>query len=622
MKNKSVIRIALLGAALGTVITSVASFVYAGGPLFTLVGSNGQLVPVVWPQPGNQGASLLPVNGGPSNLPDVLANGQVVYRVDSGNLGPLDNTQAVAIVDHIFGQYNSIPTSTIQTMDGGPIIDPNTGEAVDITEQNAGLVLGATPSGNNPIIFDSKGNIIGDDLILGEFGLLNISNSGFQTEGFVMLNGKSLTKDIVSTTSFIGVFQHEFGHFVGPLDHEQINGIIGDATLLEAGFEDPAAAFDLFAPFTETLYPFIYPAANGSQLANQGYVDSGYFIATLDMDSQNAVSNLYPTQGYLSSTGSIAGQVFIPFTSGSGSSNVALQGINVIARQMPTGAVYPPPPSAVAFPTAPTVDSFGIPSAPPFQVSTAPLSIVSSAVTGAQYGTGSYQISGLPPGQYLVEIQDLNPSALLGSSIGQLAQTASNQLFFPEIEEFYNGSVTSALSSTYLPVTVTAGQTTPGINLFINELSTTLQSVSQTGGNDTKAAAQHVSLPAEITGSISSTDPFQLQMNFGGGDLEPIQNLYAITVSGTQNVFFTLDGADGPGANFESVNDIDLFVWDSGVNKKHTSTSDPHLVGFSAGPTPHEAIGQVQLSPGTYYIGVACATGSQPAYKLRVFLQQ
>jgi len=614
MKMKSFLYVAFLAVGL----ISVTSYVYAGGPLVAVVGANGQLQAVVWPQPNNGGAALLPLNGGKLHLPDVLADGQVVYRVDQGPLGPLSNEQAVQIVDHIFGQYNAIPTSTLRTTDGGPILNPNNGQPVDVTASNVGLFLGNTPAGENPIIFDSVGNIIGDDLVLGEFGLLNISDSGYQTEGYVMLNGKSLTKHIETVTSFIGVFQHEFGHFVGPLDHEQINGVIGDNTLELPGVSS-AAAFDLYAPFTETLYPFVYPAPKNSLLAGEGYADSGYFIASLDMDSQNALSDLYPTQAYLSSTGSITGQVTIPLESG----GVALQGINVIARQMPAGAAYPVPLSTEAFPSAPTVDSFGVPSAPPFQASTAPLSMASSAVTGAQYGTGTYRISGLPPGQYLVEIQDLNPDALQGSSIGQLSQNALNQLFFPDIEEFYNGSTSSSSSTAFVPVTVTAGQTTPNIDFFINRLSTTLASVAQIPGNSTKQTAQSVTFPAEITGNITVNDPAQLRVNDGFGDLEAVQNLYAITLTGTQSLFFTLDGPnDGAGVAFENTNDIDLFVWDSGVNKKHSSFNDRHLVGYSAGPTPHEAIGVVELGPGTYYIGVACPTGSQSGYKLRIFVQE
>ncbi|MGH9823049.1 MAG: PPC domain-containing protein, partial [Blastocatellia bacterium] len=297
--------------------------------------------------------------------------------------------------------------------------------------------------------------------------------------------------------------------------------------------------------------------------------------------------------------------------------------INVIARQMPDGAVYPPPPGTVAFPTAPTIDSFGIPSAPPFQTATAPLSIVSSDVTGEQFGTGTYKISGLPPGQYLVEIQSLNPDALGGSSIGQFTQAAKAQVLLPVLEEFYNGATTSNSPSNITRVAVTAGQTTSNINLFVNGLSQSLQAVAQTPGNNSKPAAESVPVPSEITGAITVNDFGKLKIDLGGGNFELVQNMYKVSLTSAQSIFLTLDGdnvSGDPGS--PDPDDIDLFLFDSGVKKKSTSPSDSHMLGFSAGPTPHEVIGTVALNPGTYYIGVACASGSQPAYKLRVFVRQ
>src|SRR5262249_25885193 len=139
-------------------------------------------------------------------------------------------------------------------------------------------------------------------------------NNAKVREAFVVLNGRSLTgANAISTTSFLGVFTHEFGHFVGPLDHEQINGNIaadGTGAVLPAGFSR-SQAYDLFAPFTESLFPFLFPAPlSGSQLGGQ-FPDSGFFIASLDMDTINAVSDLYPTPGYQGTTGSIEGQVLV-----------------------------------------------------------------------------------------------------------------------------------------------------------------------------------------------------------------------------------------------------------------------------------------------------------------------
>src|SRR5262249_27210801 len=106
--------VAVLLAASSALI--IAPGAKAGGPLIVL---NGQ--PTRWPRTLTQ--------GGPLNSQTVDAQSRVLYRVDSGPLGPLTNTEAVAIVDRIFNQYSSIPTSTIKFVNAGPIRDPNTGQA-------------------------------------------------------------------------------------------------------------------------------------------------------------------------------------------------------------------------------------------------------------------------------------------------------------------------------------------------------------------------------------------------------------------------------------------------------------------------------------------------------------
>src|SRR5690242_9510674 len=80
---------------------------YAGEPLF--VATNGK--PVRWP--------AREVKGGPLNLQTVDPQGRVIYRVDSGPLGPLSNSDAVKLVDRIFKLYTDIPTSTIEFVNGG-----------------------------------------------------------------------------------------------------------------------------------------------------------------------------------------------------------------------------------------------------------------------------------------------------------------------------------------------------------------------------------------------------------------------------------------------------------------------------------------------------------------------
>ncbi|HUK91942.1 MAG TPA: hypothetical protein VLZ81_16185, partial [Blastocatellia bacterium] len=173
------IRLSMIGAAIFVALSTAV--VHAGGPLF--VFSN---LPVRWPQLSSQ----LPVSGGKLNLQTVDAQGNVIYRVDAGGLGPLSNAQAVHIVDRIFGNYSSIPTSTLRLTDGGPILDPDTGKPVDVNQKNFGKFISpGSQTFNNPIIFDQNGKITDDDLVLGFFGTLSpdaLLFDGIQNEGYVV----------------------------------------------------------------------------------------------------------------------------------------------------------------------------------------------------------------------------------------------------------------------------------------------------------------------------------------------------------------------------------------------------------------------------------------------------
>ena len=582
--------LSLLGIAAAVAV--VCSSADAGGPLVVVNGHAAR-----WPR--------AEVRGGPLNTQTVDASGQVLYRVDSGPLGTLSNKQASALVDRIFGLYSNIPTADIHFANAGPILDPTTGNPVDVTDANAGRFLSTrNPTFQNPIIFDSDGAITGKGGVLGFFGFLQLDDTTNSIqEGFVVLNGKVLTTNELSTPSFLGVFTHEFGHFAGPLDHEQINGNIAadDAGAILPGGFNSAQSFDLYAPFTETLYPFIFDAPMGSQLRSQ-FPNSGFFIGTLDMDTQNALSNLYPTSDYLASRGSIQGRVLLKV----GDSQIPISGINVVARRIDQGP-YPPLLGTVAFVAAPTIDSDGIPQSPPAQAATDSLATMSSAVTGVDFGDGTYRIQGLPPGQYLVEIQQINPTAVAGSGIGPL----STQFPLPVKEEFFNGSGNSSnLVSLFMPVAVSAGQVTDSIDFVINGISSAAPTlVNEREPNDKTKKAQKLDIPSEVSGAASSADDFLLRITLPDGTTAPIGDLYRITVDQSRPVFIILEPVSGAG-------DLDLYLFTSDVNKKRTSLDDPNLLAFSAGPTANELIG-FELDPGSYIIGVSAFSGSL-SYRLRV----
>ncbi|HXG92059.1 MAG TPA: PPC domain-containing protein [Blastocatellia bacterium] len=350
---------------------------------------------------------------------------------------------------------------------------------------------------------------------------------------------------------------------------------------------------------------FIFAAPTGSQLRNQ-FPDSGFFIASLDLDTQNALSNLYPTPDYATSNGSIEGSVNLNV----GGSDIPISGINMVARRIDQGQ-YPPLLGTAAFPAAPTLDGDGVPQIPPAQAATDSLATVSSAVTGLEFGPGRYRIQGLPPGQYLVGIQQINPNATGGSGIGPL----DNQFPLPFKEEFFNGlNGSSNTVDVFAPVTVTAGGTVTGIDFTINGISAAAPALAdEREPNEKTKKAQKLEVPVLLSASASDTDLALLKISLPGGITDPIEDLYKITVNQSRIVFIILEPTSGSG-------DLDMYLFSSGVSKKKTSLDDPNLISFSAGPTANELIA-AQLEPGTYIIGVSAFQGNI-GYRLRVITSQ
>jgi hypothetical protein len=590
--------VALSLAALASAL--VAPPARAGGPLLTK--SNGE--PVRWARG--------PVSGGPLNSQTIDAQGRVLYRVDSGTLGSMSNEQAVALVDRIFSLYNGIPTSTIRFVNAGPILDPRTAAPIDINGNNAGLVLGNNPTFQNPIVFDTDGDITGGGGVLGFFSFLQFGSDDSLEEGTVVLNGATIAA-AGGPIPFGGVFTHEFGHFAGPLDHEQSNGNIathGTGSVLPAGFSE-AKAYDVYAPFTETLFPFLFDAPFGSQLASGGFGSSGYFVATLDMDTRNALSNLYPAPGYRatdagSPNGAISGKVVIRTTDG----DIPLTGVNVVARRISESS-YPVSASTSAFPNNQVqLDGTGVPLIPPARAETDPLATVESVVTGLADPPGEYTLDGLPPGNYLVEIQQINPFALGGSGIGPLGQ----QIPLPVVEA-YNGASESGSSSddpsAFVPVTVTAGSVTPNIDVVLNGFPTTaLSRADEHEPNEKAKKAQRLSLPLLVEGHTSTNDKFRTTIDFGGGSVGTIQDFYQFETDRDITIFVSLDGATNSG-------DLDLYLLTGKIGKRIPINDDRVLAG-SFSPTTHEFLA-VHIPPGKYFLGVSAFDGDLD-YALRVLV--
>lgn len=584
---KAVLVTCLFLAAVIAVV--IAPGVRAGGPLLVLDGAA-----IKWPRTLTQ--------GGPLGLQTVDAQGNVLYRVDSGPLGPLSNQEATAIVDRIFGLYSSIPTSSINFVNAGPILNPKNGQPLDVDGTNRGRVLSqSAPTFQNPIVFDSDGSITGSGGVLGFVSFLQFDEaSNSVREAMVVLNGA--TVNLIGKIPFTGVFTHEFGHFAGPLDHAQINGNIADfqgaERTLPPGFSD-AQLYDLYAPFAETVFPFIIDAPVFGSGLNQ-LSNSGFFIASLDMDTKNALSNLYPAPGYRatdpgSSFGEIEGRVVI----GTSSGEIPINGINVVARRINRGT-YPPPLGTTAYPNNQVpLDADGVPIPPPDRDVTDSLATASSAVTGLEFGSGTYRIQGLPPGQYLIEVQQVTPFATGGSGIGP----NGNQ--FPLIVQ----EQISHLS----PVSVGAGSVRTGIDIILNGFNTAAPAlVNEVESNDKKPKAQSVSFPVEVHGNAALADSGKVKIDFGPDGIARVQDLFKFTVTSTGLFVILLEPISGAG-------DLDLYILGDFTGKRIPITS-PLLQGASTSPQANELVG-VRLSPGTYYIGVSAFSGSFN-YRLRIIPSQ
>ncbi|MBX7223462.1 MAG: hypothetical protein K1Y36_26345 [Blastocatellia bacterium] len=570
--------------------------VLAGGPLMTT--SDGK--PVLWAKG--------PVSGGALNSQTVDAQNRVVYHVDSGPLGTLTNEDGTALVDRIFKAYTDIPTSSIVFVNGGRILDPDTKQPVDVTGSNVGKFLGNRPTFQNPIVFDSDGSITGGGGVLGFFTFLQFrSSDNALVEGAVALNGRAVDS-VGGKASFLGVFTHEFGHFAGPLDHGQINGNIAvrsTSAVLPTGFSS-GQIFDLYAPFTETLYPFLFSAPGDSQIAAR-FRSSGFFVATLDLDTRIALSDLYPEPGFRatdagSPNGGISGRVVIRTSGG----DIPLTGINVVARRVSRGT-YPPKPGTTAYPDISKieVDKDGAPLPPPDRDETDPLATAASIVTGLSGPPGVFAFNGLPPGDYLLETQRINPNALGGSSIGPLGA----QIPLP-FQGFFNGPTDGQNATAFQRISVTPGKITTGIDIVLRGFSSAaLSKFTEAEPNEKISKAQGITVPCDLTGSVNETDKAKVKVDFGSAGFDAIHDFYSFKVTKTGTYLIALDPISGSG-------DIDMFLFAGSLKGKSIPLRDPSILGGSFGPTSSEFIVS-QLPAGDYLLGISASSGSAQ-YRIRI----
>lgn len=377
-----------LSAHFAVALFCLAAPVFAAGPLD--VCNPGQ--PFRWPAGG-------------TNIP---------FNPDQGNLGPLTNAQAVALVADAFQQWGDIPTASTTYLQGAALPE-------DVDETNFLPYLEpAAPDGLSAIVFDEDGAIF--DLLFGPgSGVLGFATPEWVNlttceilEGLSFINGGAFTGPTAEAEAF-DILVHEFGHYQN-LAHTVVNGqiAIGDTSGPTPNDTFPVGSL---VDQIETMYPFYLGTAAG--------------FSTPDNDDIASLSTLYPEPSFAATTGSITGTILAP------NGTTPLTGVNVIARN-------------VADPFGDAVSSIS--------------SDFTNNYTPGQPLVGVYTLRGLTPGaQYAIYVDEI------------LAGGFSTPPLFPlpGPEEFYNGANESTNGATDVPtdfttVSVAAGATQSGINILFN----------------------------------------------------------------------------------------------------------------------------------------------------------
>jgi hypothetical protein len=382
---------------------------FAGGPLYVTSSAQGtEGLPFTWD----------------------LGQGAVKYRVDGGPMAT--NAQGTIIVDHatgvtrvenMFASWQAVPTIAITFQDLGPIQPAGAfadGDVSTVAEFNA--VSSSCDSGaQSPVIFDANGSILNalglDPDIIGFAGPCAQPNGSHFVTAMIFMNGAfqdgSSANHELTQSQFDEAITHEIGHYIG-LDHSQIN-----VNALNGGGNCNAD--------NRAGLPLMFPFAACPSRTSLG-------LPIIAPDDAAWASSLYPNASFATSYGYVEGLVL--FSDGI----TQVQGINVIVRQVDNPGTTQDESRRVAF----SAVSGLLFTTNPGQSLTG--DNTSGSVFGARAANreGYYKIP-VPPGQYTVEIESVDPIFTSGSSVGPLD---------PPIP--MPGSAASLLAS----ATVTAGQST------------------------------------------------------------------------------------------------------------------------------------------------------------------
>lgn len=398
--------------------------------------------------------------GGPGaapGVPFVWTINPLTYWTDLGSLGIKSNADADALVAQAFQVWQDVPTASISFSAAGELgadVDASNIAAVLDSIEGCGR-LGSTAK-ERSIIYDVDGSAVAallgqenENIVLGfsspACGSSNGVDSNSYQRGYAVLNGRFLdgidmrSNPEVTVTGFKAVMIHEFGHLIG-LDHSQIN--------LDCLTGGPACDLD----GVPTMFPILLDDVAMSTPATDD-------IAALSELYPETVNNS-PTQvPYASTMGRITGQIL--FSDGL----TPAQGFNVIARRTDNPLVI-----AVS-----SVSGY---------LFTADAGNPIYPWPGSDFGSrdpaliGFYDIPGLPPGNYTVEVEAIYNTGdyafVGGSSVGPIG-TLGFQFPLPSVlptppacTSQYLSSIGAVASCTNkAQIAVTGGRTNTDTDFFL-----------------------------------------------------------------------------------------------------------------------------------------------------------
>ena len=351
----------------------------------TLASAGGPLI-VTGPALGTEG---LPITWD-------IAQGPIQYRVDGGSLsGLVDHTTSVNRVNAMFAAWQAVPTTAISFQNAGAILPTGAFTDTDVnTLQEFLAVASSCDSGlQSPVIFDAAGTILQalgeDEDIIGFTSPCGSPTAHFRS-ALIVMNGLFqdgvASNGEITSAQFDEAMTHEIGHLSG-LDHSQINVDV----LFHGCSTDDRAGLPLMFPFAQC------PARTTMGLPIIAPDDAAW------------ISYLYPNSSFATNYGFVEGQILFP------DGVTPAQGVNVIVRRVNDPATPEDESRRMVYST---VSGFLFTSNPG-------QSLTGTNTGGSAFGAraadreGYYKIP-VPPGQYTVEIESVNPLFTSGSSVGPL----------------------------------------------------------------------------------------------------------------------------------------------------------------------------------------------------------